>query len=115
MTEIMEEPLISAVDFGRMPDEDCITELVRGKIERYPLLFPFIGFVCGRAAMEIDACIRGRSLGIVILKSGVITERNPDTVRGADVSYYSLSRLPEGGLPHDQYLDTGRVHPGYKL
>jgi len=30
--------------------------------------------------------------------SGVITDREPDTVRGADVSYYSFSRLPRGPL-----------------
>jgi Uma2 family endonuclease len=29
----------------------------------------------------------------------VITERGPDTVRGADIAYYSYSRLPKGTLP----------------
>ena len=31
--------------------------------------------------------------------SGVITERDPDTVRGADISYYSFERVPKGPLP----------------
>ena len=31
--------------------------------------------------------------------SGIITERDPDTVRGADVAYYSYARLPKGPLP----------------
>ena len=31
--------------------------------------------------------------------SGVITQRNPDTVRGADVAYYSYARIPKGTLP----------------
>ena len=31
--------------------------------------------------------------------SGVITERDPDTVRGADVSFYSYERLPKGPIP----------------
>jgi len=30
--------------------------------------------------------------------SGVITERNPDSVRGADVAFYSYKRLPKGAL-----------------
>jgi Uma2 family endonuclease len=30
--------------------------------------------------------------------SGVITERDPDTLRGADVAYYSFGRLPKGRL-----------------
>jgi Uma2 family endonuclease len=32
--------------------------------------------------------------------SGVVTERDPDTVRGADVAYYSFARLPKGPLPN---------------
>ncbi len=31
--------------------------------------------------------------------SGVITERGPDTVRGADVSFYSYAKIPKGPLP----------------
>jgi Uma2 family endonuclease len=31
--------------------------------------------------------------------SGVITERSPDTVRGADVAFYSYAKLPRGPLP----------------
>ena len=33
--------------------------------------------------------------------AGVITERGPDTVRGADVAFYSYARLPKGPLPSD--------------
>jgi Uma2 family endonuclease len=35
----------------------------------------------------------------------VVTQRGPDTVRGADVIYYSFARVPKGPLP-DRYLDT---------
>jgi Uma2 family endonuclease len=34
----------------------------------------------------------------------VITERSPDTVRGADVAFYSFARVPKGLLP-DRSLD----------
>ena len=37
--------------------------------------------------------------------TGVITEQGPDTVRGADISFYSFARVPKGPLP-DRYLDT---------
>ena len=30
--------------------------------------------------------------------SGVVTERDPDTVRGADVAYYGYQRVPKGPL-----------------
>src|SRR5581483_3813003 len=31
--------------------------------------------------------------------SGVLTKRGPDTVRGADVAFYSYGRVPPGPLP----------------
>jgi Uma2 family endonuclease len=37
--------------------------------------------------------------------SGVITERGPDTVRGADTAFYSYVRVPKGPLPA-RYLDV---------
>jgi Uma2 family endonuclease len=44
--------------------------------------------------------VRANNLGrIVTNDSGVITERDPDTVRGADVAYYSYARVPKGPLP----------------
>jgi hypothetical protein len=36
--------------------------------------------------------------------SGVVTEHEPDTVRGADVAYYSYERIPRGPLPRGRYL-----------
>ncbi len=37
---------------------------------------------------------------------GVLTEREPDTVRGADVAFYSYNRVPKGMLPREEYLDV---------
>ena len=49
---------------------------------------------------------KDRDLGRVLSNdTGVITERGPDTVRGADISFYSFARVPKGPLP-DRYLDT---------
>jgi Uma2 family endonuclease len=42
---------------------------------------------------------------VVTNDSGVITEHDPDTVRGPDVSYYSYKRVPKGPLP-EGYLDV---------
>jgi len=46
----------------------------------------------GRHADEKD-------LGHVVNASGVITKRDPDTVRWADLSFYSYDRLPKGPIP----------------
>ncbi len=37
--------------------------------------------------------------------AGVVTEHDPDSVRGPDLSYYSYKRLPKGPLP-EGYLDV---------
>src|SRR5262249_17022218 len=36
--------------------------------------------------------------------SGVVTERDPDSMRGADVAFYSYSRIPKGPFPQHAYL-----------
>lgn len=36
---------------------------------------------------------------LVINDSSIITEHDPDTVRGADVAFYSYNRVPPGPLP----------------
>ena len=38
------------------------------------------------------------------IKSDVITDRAPDSLRGADVAFYSFARVPKGPLP-DRHLD----------
>ena len=57
------------------------------------------GWVCLRTGRILDTFVEEQDLGRVMSNdSGVITERNPDTVRGADVAYYSYARLPKGPL-----------------
>src|SRR5262249_34531509 len=41
---------------------------------------------------------------VVSNDSGVPTEKDPDTVRGADVAFYSYARVPKGPFPARQYL-----------
>jgi Uma2 family endonuclease len=36
---------------------------------------------------------------LVVNDSAVVTERDPDTVRGGDVAFYSYSRIPRGPCP----------------
>ena len=39
------------------------------------------------------------NLGRVVMRAGAIFRRNPDTVRGPDLSYFSFERLPD--IPDD--------------
>jgi Uma2 family endonuclease len=94
------EALMSAQEFGDRPDPGHPEELVKGTIIAMPPPDRRHGYVCGQAYYLIRQFVEGHDLGRVLSNdSGVITERNPDTVRGADVAYYSYTRLPRGPLP----------------
>src|SRR5262249_46785063 len=58
------------------------------------------GYVCNKAGRIFGNFVDDHRPGWVLNNdTGVITERDPDTVRGADVVYYSYNRLPPGELP----------------
>jgi len=93
------EALMTAEEFGRRPDTGYPEELVRGMIIEMTPPDRRHGFVCLKAGRILGNWVEERDLGRVMSNdSGVITERDPDTVRGADVAYYSYERLPRGPL-----------------
>lgn len=95
----VETKLITAQEFFALPDsEPC--ELVCGKVVT---MNPpgwrhgnIAGWIMGRLAQYLDRINLGR-----LSSCGVITEREPDTVRGADVCFYSYTRLPREVEPDD--------------
>ena len=91
--------LITAEQFGRRGDAGFPEELIRGRIVAMSVPDRRHGLVCGRAVRILGNFVDGRDLGRVMSNdSGVIVGRDPDTVRGADVAYYSYARLPKGPL-----------------
>jgi Uma2 family endonuclease len=67
---------------------------------------PRHGQICNRVGRILGNFAEERDLGHVINNdSGVITERNPDTLRGPDVAYYNFGRLPKGRIPA-RYVDV---------
>lgn len=96
--------LLSAEEFGEMPDPGHPQELVRGVIVDMPPPKVLHGVVCANIIYELKCFCKARSVGRVIGNdAGIITERNPDTVRGADVGFISFARIPPGPLP--DYLE----------
>jgi Uma2 family endonuclease len=94
------EALMTAEEFGRRPDPGYPEELVRGRVVEMPPPDRRHGYVCGQAYYYLRLFVQEHDLGRVVTNdSGVITEHDPDTVRGADVAYYSFTRLPKGPLP----------------
>lgn len=88
--------LITAEEFMRMPDppDGSKQELVRGEIVTMPPPSFRHGICQGNVIALLHAYARSSGLGRVTPESGVITERDPDTVRGPDVTYWSFKRLP---------------------
>jgi Uma2 family endonuclease len=94
------EALMTAEEFGRRPDPGYPEELVRGRIVAMPPPDRRHGRTCLKAGRVLGNFVEEHDLGRVMSNdSGVITEHDPDTVRGADVAYYSYARLPKGPLP----------------
>ncbi|QDV34834.1 Uma2 family endonuclease [Tautonia plasticadhaerens] len=90
----------TAEQFGSRPDPGHPEELVRGRIVRMPPPNRRHGQVCGQSYFLIRQHVDEHDLGHVLSNdAGVITGRDPDTVRGADVAFYSYARLPRGPLP----------------
>jgi Uma2 family endonuclease len=101
------EVLLTAEEFARRPDLGYPEELVKGRIVRMPPPKPYHGYVCLNVGGMVRAHVKVNGLGQVVGNdSAVITERDPDTVRGADVAFYSYKRVPKGALPREEYLDV---------
>ena len=87
--------LITAEEFAEMPGPEDGTqqELVRGVIISMPLPNARHGFCCATIARLIGNFVAVNKLGIVTCNdAGVVVERNPDTVRGPDIAYWSFDR-----------------------
>jgi Uma2 family endonuclease len=94
------EHLLTAEEYLRLPDRGIPTELVRGRVVERNVPVPRHGEICVNVIALINPHVRANKLGrLVSNDGGVVTERGPDTVRGADVAFYSYSRIPPGPLP----------------
>jgi Uma2 family endonuclease len=94
------DKLLTAEEYQLLPDSGAPTELVRGRIVPVNLPTPRHGQICAQIVYLLRRFLEERDLGHVISNdAAVVTQRNPDTVRGADVAFYSYHRLPPGPLP----------------
>src|SRR5262245_56853385 len=101
------ERLITAEEFARMPEpaDGARQELVRGVIVAMPPPKPRHGLCCARISRKVGNHVDDLHLGHVCTNdTGFITEREPDTVRGADISFWSFARYAE--LP-EEYPEIG--------
>jgi len=104
MSSTLSTGLLTAEEFAEMND-GVLSELVRGEIVEMNVPKFRHGEVCASFAFLLQSIVRSENLGRVLTNgSGIITERDPDTVRGADVAFFSFSRVP-AGKPIDGYAE----------
>ena len=97
--------LLTAQEYALLPDDGTPTELVRGEVIEMSSPYPRHGQICSQIVYLLRRFQEVKPLGHVVSNdSGVITERDPDTVRGPDVAFYSFSRVAPGPFPSEQYL-----------
>ncbi len=107
MTTLSEPPLLTAEEFLHMDDGGASTELVRGRIVELKPPYTAHGYYCCRIATTLGAFVEQHQLGrIGGGGAGVVTERDPDTVRGPDVAFYSYERIPRGPLPEGYWPEA---------
>src|SRR5689334_13688880 len=87
--------LMSAKEFMTADLGEGTFELVRGGVIEVPPPMPDHGIVCANTGGVLWDYGRRSGFGYTLTNdAGVQTERDPDTVRGADVSFYSHARWP---------------------
>lgn len=96
MSTAVASPLLTVEEFARRPEplDGSREELVQGKV----ITIPPPRFEHGRIQLNVGVLLKmfvdSRRLGRVVTETGVITERDPDSVRGPDVAFWSVERLP---------------------
>ena len=96
MSTVATKPMTAEEFFLTEEYEDGKYELVKGEIEFMPPPGFRHGEVQTNIAFIIKLFLKSHRLGRIVTESGALTERDPDTVRGPDVSFYSAERLPFG-------------------
>ncbi len=77
-------------------NRDLHAELEQGEIVEMPPPGKYHGFVCGNVARILGNYAARRGRGYVCTNdAGLLVERDPDTVRGPDVTFYDDSQTAE--------------------
>lgn len=90
---------ITARDFAAT-NPNVPSELVRGEVVEMPRPGMRHGVVCGNVYDPIKLWARSGNRGLVAISdTGVVTGRDPDSVRGPDVLFVSRGRWPHDQAP----------------
>ena len=99
---VLDLKLLTEEEYGRLPNDGRLTALVRGRIVEMNRPYTAHGYYMNRLGYLLTQFVEQQGLGrVVVGNAGVVTARNPDTVRRGDVEWHGLS----GDSPfHEQRL-----------
>jgi Uma2 family endonuclease len=90
------ELLMSIDAFAKLAGDGKSRELVEGKVVMMTPPKPWHGVICSRVAFQLGGHIQNNKLGwSMSCDAGIVTRRDPDSLRGADFAFYSYARLPD--------------------
>ena len=98
MSTVIPMRLLTAEEFALLPspEDGSQQELVNGVVVTMPPPSTYHGLCCNEIVFRLNVHVRQQKLGhVVINDSGVILGRDPATVRGPDVAFWSRERMPE--------------------
>ena len=96
--------LVTAEEFANFPEpiDGSKEELLRGEVITMPPPKGRHGGVQALIAHLLLSFVRPRRLGWVRTESGVVIERDPDSVFGPDVAFFSIAKHP---VPPEGYVE----------
>jgi Uma2 family endonuclease len=97
MSETMR--LVTAEELLAFQVDDYRYELVEGRVVRMNPPGGRHGHVALNIGASLHDHVKKLGLGAVMVESGFTLARNPDTVRGPDVSFVRKERIPQAGVP----------------
>lgn len=99
MTASLEPNLLTANEYGQLPDDGRWTELIQGTIVEKVRPYTSHGYYLAQVGSIFYQFVERHQLGRMTAGgAGVITQHDPDTVRGPDLAFYSYTRIPPGPL-----------------
>jgi Uma2 family endonuclease len=104
MSTIAQKKLLTAEEFFQLPDpgNGSQQELVRGEVITMPPPGTLHGIACLKIGRRIGNFVEDNDRGTTASEAGFITQRDPDSVRGPDVSYWSKERMKEWPVGYTQ-------------
>jgi Uma2 family endonuclease len=99
------ERILSVEEYAQLEhDDDHVDELDRGWLVREPRPGTRHGWIALRLGSRLQTHVERERLGLVCTESGFVLRTEPRSLRGPDVSFVRMERLPEGE-PGEGFLD----------